>query len=410
VAARSLPHAELAAFERLARIPQRLEAALAMEHWPPERRAAWVRERLAALGVAADAPITERADVRGRVRPAGPVVERVTSGSTGRPVRVWHGPATVGWAAAARLRQLAWFGLGPGPQPQANMRIAAAPDDPLWWEDPRHPSLVWINPYALAAGRATELHEALVARGGVRLVGAESSLLEQWALAVRGAGVDGRELGIALAVAGGEMTFAAQREAAAGAFGCAVADMYGSHECGILATQCPEGSMHVAEEAVRIELVDAAGRPVGAGRPGEVVVTLLHNAEQPLVRYRLGDVARFVAGTCACGRTLARLDVELGRREDMVVGSDGALLHPRFLRTLYERRFGDALVAFHTVQSGPAAFRVRLELTAPAPPGTAEALAEGIGAYVGRRVEVALETGAVRRSPGKLRTFTRQPT
>jgi phenylacetate-coenzyme A ligase PaaK-like adenylate-forming protein len=43
---------------------------------------------------------------------------------------------------------------------------------------------------------------------------------------------------------------------------------------------------------------------------GEVVVTTLSRRGMPLIRYRTGDLSRFLPGSCRCARRLERL----GRR------------------------------------------------------------------------------------------------
>jgi phenylacetate-CoA ligase len=359
-------------------------------------------------------PVLERAELRARfedLRSAGtvPVALRRTSGSTGRPVRAVHGPATIGYAAAARLRQLTWFGLDPVDHPQLNMRIAAAADEPVLWRDERPVPLFWLNPFRLTGNGLAAVHAELLAAGGVRLAGAESSLLLAWARLYEQGDSDPGELGLRLLIAGGEMTELEHRRVPAAVFGCPVAELYGSHELGIIAAECPDGSLHVAEEAVVVELLGPDGREVPAGEHGEVVASLLHNTEMPILRYRLGDVAAREPGPCPCGRTGTRLQIGVGRREEMVAAPSGRMLHPRFLRTVYERRFGAALRAFHTTQVGPSAFTVRIDLDGPAPADAAETLAGELASYLGAPVEVEVEVGPVAEPGDRLRTFSRAP-
>lgn len=420
-----------AELERLAGIPAKVDELLAAEQRSDARRDAWVSERLVAqIAAAAETergrgliepgmeldqiPLLERAELRERfaeLRRAGaePVALRRTSGSTGRPVRALHGPETIGYAAAARLRQLAWFGLEPADHPQLNMRIAAAAEEPVLWRDERSVPLFWLNPYRLDGDGLAAAHSELLAAGGVRLAGAESSLLLAWARLYGQSDCDPRELGLRLLIAGGEMTEPDHRRIPAEVFGCPVAELYGSHELGIIAAECPGGSLHVAEEAVVVELLGPDGDEVGAGEHGEVVVTLLHNTEMPILRYRLGDVAAREPGPCPCGRSGSRLQIGVGRREEMVAAPSGRMLHPRFLRTVYERRFGGALRAFHTTQVGPAAFRVHLDLDGPLPAGTDELLASELAPYVGVPVEVEVVAGSVPEPGDRLRTFSRAP-
>jgi phenylacetate-CoA ligase len=416
--------------ERRAGVPAKLELLLDSEHWPAERRRRWVDQRLQAQlrrarrtpywrelvppgACLEDVPPLDRDTLRRRYaelrRPdlTTPVWERTTSGSTGRPVKVAHGSETVGHAEAARLRQLTWFGLPPQNHAQVNAKVAAAAGDPPIWREPRDPPLFWINPYALNRTTVATVHRELLAAGGVRLAGGVSSVLARWVALYEETGLDGTELGVALGIVGGEMTYPAQRDVVRETLGCPVAEMYGSHELSLIALECEEGSLHVSEECVLVELLDEDGRRVPPGERGEVVVTLLHNTEMPLLRYRLGDMASWASGPCRCGRTLARLDLEIGRLEEMVRAPDGRMLHPRFLRSIYERSFGLELRAFHTVQEGALRFCVQLDLDAEIDPGVEERLEHEIARYLDGPVSVRIERLVPSLRAGKLRTFTR---
>jgi phenylacetate-CoA ligase len=54
-----------------------------------------------------------------------------------------------------------------------------------------------------------------------------------------------------------------------------------------------------------------------------VVVTTLSRTYQPLIRFRLGDVAAWSSEVCACGRAMPIIKEVLGRIEDVIVGPDG---------------------------------------------------------------------------------------
>ena len=181
----------------------------------------------------------------------------------------------------------------------------------------------------------------------------------------------------------------------------------------MIATECAHGSLHVNEEAVWLELVRPDGTPTRPGERGEVLVTLLHNLEFPLLRYRLGDSACLLPGACGCGVTLPRLDVSVCRAEELVVRDDGRGIHCRFLRTIYEAHFGPELRAFHTFQEAVGRFVAYLELDASPSDGVAAELAAAIQPYVGGRPEMRVVVGgATERSrlpSGKLASFTRDP-
>ncbi len=125
----------------------------------------------------------------------------------------------------------------------------------------------------------------------------------------------------------GEVLEDSVRERTRQLFGREIADGYGTTEA-FLAWQCPEGSYHVNDEHVLVEIVDEKGRPTPPGDFGRVLFTTLENRVMPLVRYDIDDYAEVVSGPCPCGRTLSRLGAIQGRGMNLFRGPDGALLSP----------------------------------------------------------------------------------
>jgi phenylacetate-CoA ligase len=116
-------------------------------------------------------------------------------------------------------------------------------------------------------------------------------------------------------------------------------DVYGITEVGIFAVDCPhhEG-MHLFEDLAIAEVVDADGRPVPDGEPGErLLVTNLFNRTLPLIRYELSDLVTIAPEPCACGRPLRLVSEVAGRMDDVLhlPGRDGRAVpvHPLALRS-----------------------------------------------------------------------------
>ena len=108
-----------------------------------------------------------------------------------------------------------------------------------------------------------------------------------------------------LVVVGGEVTTPAMRARLGRTFAAPVYETYGSHECPLIAAECPwSGTLHACEDAVLVEVL-RDGRPVEPGEQGEVVVTNLHAYAMPFIRYRIGDLATR-APSCACGLAVHR--------------------------------------------------------------------------------------------------------
>ena len=114
------------------------------------------------------------------------------------------------------------------------------------------------------------------------------------------------------------------RHALETAWQCRVFDRYGAVEGCASASQCEFGRYHVSPEVGIIEILDAEGRDAAPGVEGEVVCTGLQNLLQPLIRYRLGDVARWSRQQdCPCGRMMPILEGIDGRLEDSCYTADG---------------------------------------------------------------------------------------
>ncbi len=108
------------------------------------------------------------------------------------------------------------------------------------------------------------------------------------------------------------------------AWQCKVFDRYAAVEGCMFASQCEYGKYHVSPEVGMIEIVDENGKECAPGVPGEVIVTGLQNMLQPLIRYRIGDVAQWASDqSCQCGRSMPILEGIEGRIEDMCTTPDG---------------------------------------------------------------------------------------
>lgn len=110
------------------------------------------------------------------------------------------------------------------------------------------------------------------------------------------------------------------------AFQCRVFEEYSTVENVVFASDCEQGRLHVSPDASIVEILRPDGTPCEAGEVGEVVATCLMREFQPLVRFRLGDLAAWDPEPCPCGRQMPVLKEVIGRLEDVVVGPDGRQL------------------------------------------------------------------------------------
>lgn len=112
-------------------------------------------------------------------------------------------------------------------------------------------------------------------------------------------------------------------------WGAAVFNHYGMTEMGLGgAVECSRlCGCHLREADLLVEIVDpSTGAPLPDGEQGEVVFTTLTRQGMPLIRYRTGDLSRFLPAPCPCGSVLRRLERVAGRIGGTVrLGSDHQL-------------------------------------------------------------------------------------
>ena len=114
------------------------------------------------------------------------------------------------------------------------------------------------------------------------------------------------------------------RQRIANELGVELYDIYGLTEVygpGI-AINCEYNTgMHYFDDYLYFEIIDPkTGHVLPDGELGELVITTLQKEGAPLIRYRTHDLTRIIPDDvpCPCGRKLPRIDVILGRTDDMV--------------------------------------------------------------------------------------------
>ncbi len=96
---------------------------------------------------------------------------------------------------------------------------------------------------------------------------------------------------------------------------------YATADAGVVGFQCPacvKGQHHLFAFSQFIEFVDQdTMAPVGKGQVGELVVTGLSKKHMPIIRYRVGDLGRWLMKPCGCGRKEPLFEI-LGRCDDRI--------------------------------------------------------------------------------------------
>lgn len=94
---------------------------------------------------------------------------------------------------------------------------------------------------------------------------------------------------------------------------------FATADAGVVGFQCPrcvKGEHHLFAHSQYLEFVDPdTMEPVEKGAVGEVIITSLTKKHMPIIRYRLGDLGRWLPKPCACGKREPLFEI-LGRCDD----------------------------------------------------------------------------------------------
>jgi phenylacetate-CoA ligase len=100
-------------------------------------------------------------------------------------------------------------------------------------------------------------------------------------------------------------------------------DIYGLSEImgpGVACECLEKNGLHVFEDHFIPEIIDKqTGKPLPAGKKGELVFTTITKEGIPLIRYRTKDITRMIPEKCKCGRTFNRIERLSGRTDDMLI-------------------------------------------------------------------------------------------
>lgn len=147
-------------------------------------------------------------------------------------------------------------------------------------------------------------------------------------------------------------------------WGVPVINAWGTTEGGLTAIGCGVGDgMHLSDDLLIVEPVDAAGQPVAPGeRSAKVFLTNLFNDALPLIRYEITDEVVVLDEPCPCGLAFDRVADILGRLDDRFVYDGRQSVHPHVFRSALGRDRG---VVEYQVRQTPRGAAIAIRATAP---------------------------------------------
>lgn len=304
----------------------------------PHYRQTWsaAEKKSAAAGQLEDLPLLEkdavRADAYAFLR--GDCARKrlqtfYTSGSTGTPIAsLWTVQELRASMAVREARSARWAGVS-FEQPRATFSGRMVEPDPAsqgpFYRFNLAERQVYLSPFHLRPDTARQYVAALQKHKVEWLTGYAVSyhLLAQFILAG----------GIAVpplkaVVTTSEKVTEEMRAVMEQAYGCQVYEEYSTVENVLFASACRHRRLHVSPDVGVVEILRPDGSACAPGETGEVVATGLLRRTQPLIRFRLGDLAAWAKddAPCPCGVALPVIEEVIGRLEDVITGPDGRQL------------------------------------------------------------------------------------
>lgn len=359
--------------------------------WTRDQRRAAEAGRLGELPVLDKDPIRAdpRAFLRDDLHPRRPLVFH-TSGSTGTPIAsMWTTREYRDAMAVREARSAGWAGVSFEHARGTFSGRLAVPDANS--SGPYHrfnvfERQVYLSPFHLRRETAGAYVDALRKHRVRWLTGYAVSyyLLAKFILEL---GLDPPPT-LQAVITTSEKVTKHMRETMERAYRCRVYEEYSTVENALFASECEAGRLHVSPDWGIVELLRPDGTPCGPDEEGEVVATSLRRIYQPLVRFRLGDVAVWDARSCPCGREMPVLKEVVGRIEDVIIGPDGRQMvrfHGIFTDQPHVREGQIVQESLHRIM-------VRV---VPAPgygPADAENIEKRMKQRLGDDVEIAVQT------------------
>lgn len=272
-------------------------------------------------------PVLERADVHRAGKdllsqqiPAEFLIKDSTGGSTGAPTDVWLGPEEIGWRDSALEHSMQRIGAPTGVKTAFFWGHNLDPVKRDSLRDRYHDfetNRRWFDCFRLSPELFETYHREFEAWKPACIV-AYASALGHFAIYLSERGYQPNYPSQCF-VTGAEKLLPAHREAIRKVFKRPVHERYGSRDVGLMGFQYdPEHTLDFEIDWVNVLVEPETDEPLSP-----MLITKLHADGMPMLRYRIGDIARFPEGSKPghpafvlheiAGREVARLWMPDGR-------------------------------------------------------------------------------------------------
>ncbi len=139
-------------------------------------------------------------------------------------------------------------------------------------------------------------------------------------------------------VAYAEVLYPEVKEYLVRVFKCPIHEIYKATE-GPIAMTCEHGNLHINEDLVYVETLNADGTPTPPGKAcRKLLVTDLHKRTQPIIRFELNDIITISPHKCTCGSNYRVIEKIQGRSDDIFWAKTNNRKKWQFIMPDYIRR------------------------------------------------------------------------
>lgn len=229
-----------------------------------------------------------------------------TSGTSGQVLHFYRNEEWDSCNRASIMRGYSWHGVNPWDKNGYfwGYNIAASKRHKIQFLD-------WLqNRFRVFSYNKSEIAKFTRKLKKAKFVSGYSSMIYEVAKLVNSMGLSGK-FTLKMIKGTSEKIYDSYQDEVERAFGKKMISEYGATEAGIIAFECPAGSMHINMENVILEEID-----------GEAYVTNLNSFSFPIIRYKIGDSIKLAPKSfrCQCGRQHDVLLEVLGRVGKRVEG------------------------------------------------------------------------------------------
>jgi phenylacetate-CoA ligase len=248
-----------------------------------------------------------------------------SSGSTGEPLVLFTSSLNESYRKAGQLRFYNWWGIKQYDKSVLFWRTMDEPNNSLISKIKK--SLLGkykIDVHNLDEKNIEE-HFDYIEKFKPRYIrGYKSSILE-FAELMKDKNLTFKNLNLKVIIVTAENLYEYERIIIEEVFKCKVANEYGASELGFLGFECPQGKMHIYEEASYIF----------SDENNAAYITDFFNDSMPLINYKNDDCIEISLDKCNCGRSGRIINQVIGREQGYVIRPDGTKINQFILMIIF---------------------------------------------------------------------------